>query len=254
MFKRNVHVSPFWEEDLPALAELIGADQRALRLRLPAPRGPGRARPATSTSSTGAPTTSSAGSWAATWRRLMGVDDAVLRRRRIPALLAATVGAARRPAGGRRRRRDAARGRRCDGAARDFAAGLVDAGIGPGDRVAMWAPERVAVDRRRPRPVHGRGDAGADQHPVQGGRGRGDPRAQRRVAAADHPDVPRHRLRRHARRRRWSRTCRSSSLEDARCTGTDARRGRPAGCRPDRRRRRPTSSSPRGRPACPRAW
>ena len=42
VIKRNIYISPFWEEDLGALAELIGDGPRAVRLRLPAPRGPGR--------------------------------------------------------------------------------------------------------------------------------------------------------------------------------------------------------------------
>ena len=40
--KRNIYISPFWEEDLGALADLIGDGPRPVRLRLPAPRGPGR--------------------------------------------------------------------------------------------------------------------------------------------------------------------------------------------------------------------
>ena len=60
--------------------------------------------------------------------------------------------------------------------------------------------ERLAVDRRRARPVPGRRRARAGQHPLQGGRGRRHPRPQRRQGPGDDPDLPRHRLRRDARR------------------------------------------------------
>ena len=43
VIKRNIYISPFWEEDLGALAELIGVGSRAVRIRLPAPGGPRRA-------------------------------------------------------------------------------------------------------------------------------------------------------------------------------------------------------------------
>ena len=42
VIKRNIYISPFWEEDLGALAELHRRRPRAVRLRLPAPRGPRR--------------------------------------------------------------------------------------------------------------------------------------------------------------------------------------------------------------------
>ena len=42
VIKRNIYISPFWEEDLGALAELHRRGPRAVRLRLPPPRGPGR--------------------------------------------------------------------------------------------------------------------------------------------------------------------------------------------------------------------
>ena len=43
IFKRHVFVSPYHEEDIVALAEMIGVGAGALRLRLPAPRRPRRA-------------------------------------------------------------------------------------------------------------------------------------------------------------------------------------------------------------------
>jgi predicted TIM-barrel fold metal-dependent hydrolase len=39
VFKRNVHVSPFWEEDLGALAELIGAERVLFGSDYPHPEG-----------------------------------------------------------------------------------------------------------------------------------------------------------------------------------------------------------------------
>ena len=37
--KRNIYISPFWEEDLGALAELDRRGPRPVRLGLPAPEG-----------------------------------------------------------------------------------------------------------------------------------------------------------------------------------------------------------------------
>ncbi|ADP84945.1 amidohydrolase family protein [Pseudofrankia inefficax] len=39
VFKRNVHVSPFWEDDLPALAEMIGEDNVLFGSDYPHPEG-----------------------------------------------------------------------------------------------------------------------------------------------------------------------------------------------------------------------
>ena len=39
VFKRNIYVSPFWEEDLPALAELIGEDHVLFGSDYPHPEG-----------------------------------------------------------------------------------------------------------------------------------------------------------------------------------------------------------------------
>ena len=41
--KRNIYISPFWEEDLGALAELIGEEHVLFGSDYPASRGPGRA-------------------------------------------------------------------------------------------------------------------------------------------------------------------------------------------------------------------
>jgi predicted TIM-barrel fold metal-dependent hydrolase len=45
VFKRNIHVSPFWEEDLVELAELIGEDHVLFGSDFPHPEG--LAEPAT---------------------------------------------------------------------------------------------------------------------------------------------------------------------------------------------------------------
>jgi predicted TIM-barrel fold metal-dependent hydrolase len=37
--KRNIHISPFWEEDLPALAELVGEDNVLFGSDYPHPEG-----------------------------------------------------------------------------------------------------------------------------------------------------------------------------------------------------------------------
>jgi predicted TIM-barrel fold metal-dependent hydrolase len=39
VFKRNIHISPFWEEDLPALAELVGEDNVLFGSDYPHPEG-----------------------------------------------------------------------------------------------------------------------------------------------------------------------------------------------------------------------
>ena len=39
VFKRNIHVSPFWEEDLGALAELIGVEHVLFGSDYPHPEG-----------------------------------------------------------------------------------------------------------------------------------------------------------------------------------------------------------------------
>ena len=39
VFKRNIYVSPFWEEDLPALAEMIGVDHVLFGSDYPHPEG-----------------------------------------------------------------------------------------------------------------------------------------------------------------------------------------------------------------------
>ncbi len=49
---------------------------------------------------------------------------------------------------------------------------FVAAGLEPGDRAAIWAPNIARVDRRRARPALGRRGARPGEHPVQGPRGR----------------------------------------------------------------------------------
>ena len=147
---------------------------------------------------------------------------------------------------------------------RDFGAALVASGIEPGDRVAMWAPNgwRWIVA------VHGLFQAGAVLVPVNTrfkgaeaavilGRSGAKALVTTRTfldtdyvamlegAGADLPGAADHDRRRGL--RSWD------EFLAARHRRRPSR-GRPPrrGARP--RRRRPTSSSPRAPPACPRAW
>ena len=65
--KRNIYISPFWEEDLGALGRAHRRRPRAVRLRLPAPRGPGRPGQLRRRARRASPRRPSARSWAATW-------------------------------------------------------------------------------------------------------------------------------------------------------------------------------------------
>ena len=66
IFKRSIHISPFWEEDLGALADLIGVDRCCSGPTSRTPRA-SPTPPATPTSWPGSPTRPSARSWAAIW-------------------------------------------------------------------------------------------------------------------------------------------------------------------------------------------
>jgi predicted TIM-barrel fold metal-dependent hydrolase len=78
VFKRNVHVSPFWEEDLPALAELIGPTNVLFGSDFPHPEG--LADPASYLDELeGAPDDVVRKIMGGNLASLMGVDDAILR-------------------------------------------------------------------------------------------------------------------------------------------------------------------------------
>ena len=78
VFKRNVHVSPFWEEDLPALAELIGEERVLFGSDYPHPEG--LADPASYVDELkGAPEETIRKIMGGNLARLVGVEDAVVR-------------------------------------------------------------------------------------------------------------------------------------------------------------------------------
>ena len=78
VFKRNIHVSPFWEEDLVALGELIGVDRVLFGSDYPHPEG--LADPASYVDElAGAPEEAVRKIMGANLARLMGVEDKVLR-------------------------------------------------------------------------------------------------------------------------------------------------------------------------------
>jgi predicted TIM-barrel fold metal-dependent hydrolase len=77
-FKRNIHVSPFWEEDLVALAGLIGEDHVLFGSDFPHPEG--LAEPAAYVDKlAGAPDETVRKIMGGNLARLMNVKDAVLR-------------------------------------------------------------------------------------------------------------------------------------------------------------------------------
>jgi predicted TIM-barrel fold metal-dependent hydrolase len=78
VFRRNIHISPFWEEDLPALAELIGDDNVLFGSDYPHPEG--LADPVSYTDELkGAPEEVVRKIMGGNLARLMNVEDAVLR-------------------------------------------------------------------------------------------------------------------------------------------------------------------------------
>ena len=78
MFKRNIHISPFWEEDLGALAELIGVDRVLFGSDYPHPEG--LADPASYVDElAGAPEETVRKIMGGNLARLMNVEDTVLR-------------------------------------------------------------------------------------------------------------------------------------------------------------------------------
>ncbi len=78
VFKRNVYVSPFWEEDLPALAELIGEEHVLFGSDYPHPEG--LADPASYVQELeGAPSEVVRKIMGSNLAKLMNVDDKVLR-------------------------------------------------------------------------------------------------------------------------------------------------------------------------------
>jgi predicted TIM-barrel fold metal-dependent hydrolase len=78
VFKRNIYISPFWEEDLGALAELIGVDHVLFGSDYPHPEG--LAEPASYVDELdGLPEETVRKIMGANLARLMNVDDAVLR-------------------------------------------------------------------------------------------------------------------------------------------------------------------------------
>jgi predicted TIM-barrel fold metal-dependent hydrolase len=78
VFKRNIYISPFWEEDLGALADLIGVDHVLFGSDYPHPEG--LAEPASYVDELkGLPDESIRKIMGANLARLMNVSDAVLR-------------------------------------------------------------------------------------------------------------------------------------------------------------------------------
>jgi predicted TIM-barrel fold metal-dependent hydrolase len=78
VFKRNIHVSPFWEEDLGALAELIGEDRVLFGSDYPHPEG--LAEPASYVDElAGVPEATVRKIMGGNLARLMNVEDKVVR-------------------------------------------------------------------------------------------------------------------------------------------------------------------------------
>ena len=78
VFKRNIYVSPFWEEDLVALAELIGEEHVLFGSDFPHPEG--LADPASYVDElAGAPEETVRKIMGGNLARLMNVEDKVLR-------------------------------------------------------------------------------------------------------------------------------------------------------------------------------
>ena len=209
VFKRNIYISPFWEEDLGALAELIGvehvlfgsdyphpeglADPVELRRRAQGPRR--RVRPQDHGRQPRAPDERRRGSRSMTARRGWPVADHPgaprYGRRQV------------RAAPGRRGRPDPAQ--LCRAASRRPGRSgppWWPPAIEPGDRVADLGLQQCRMDRRRAGPVPGRRRPGPRQHPLQGRRGGRHPVPEPGPGAGHRHRLPRHRLRRHAARQR----------------------------------------------------
>jgi predicted TIM-barrel fold metal-dependent hydrolase len=78
VFTRNIHVSPFWEEDLGALADLIGVDRVLFGSDYPHPEG--LAEPASYVEElAGLPDEKVRKIMGGNLARLMNVEDAVVR-------------------------------------------------------------------------------------------------------------------------------------------------------------------------------
>src|SRR5690606_4784528 len=78
VFKRNIHISPFWEEDLGALAELVGVDRVLFGSDYPHPEG--LAEPASYLDELrGLPEATVRKIMGGNLARLMNVEDAVVR-------------------------------------------------------------------------------------------------------------------------------------------------------------------------------
>ena len=209
VIKRNIYISPFWEEDLGALAELIGVDHVLFGSDYPHPEGladpasyvdelagPARRvgpqdhgrqpRPAHERRGRSRPMSRRRGrrSGRASRRWLAG-GGRPLRRRSSPSSTATTRLTYARAA---RRGPHASVPRWWPPASR------------PGDRVAIWALNSAEWIVAAPRALPGRRRPRAGQHPLQGRRGGRHPRPQRRPGAGDRHRLPRHRLRRDARR------------------------------------------------------
>jgi predicted TIM-barrel fold metal-dependent hydrolase len=77
VFKRQIHISPFWEEDLPALAELVGAERVLFGSDYPHPEG--LAEPASYLKELeGAPEDTVRKIMGGNLSRLMGVEESIL--------------------------------------------------------------------------------------------------------------------------------------------------------------------------------
>ena len=154
VFKRNIYISPFWEEDLGALAELIGVEHVLFGSDFPHPEG--LADPASYVDELKGRSPEDV---AQDHGRQPGPTDE--RQGRGPSVSPSGGGPQSIPA-----MTAAAAERFGDGPAvvdgdthltyaelleraRTFGAALVARGVEPGDRVSIWAPNSARVDRRR---------------------------------------------------------------------------------------------------------
>ena len=79
VFKRNIHISPFWEEDLPALADLIGDDHVLFGSDFPHPEGLADPASYVDGARRASPEETVRKIMGGNLARLMGVEDSVLR-------------------------------------------------------------------------------------------------------------------------------------------------------------------------------